>query len=321
MKVRNLLKRADTCYHIKVIPSNHGRLASFDIHHNTLRTLIFVALGAVGIVLVWTLALALKPDVNSAYEKALSENLSLKSDLDRVKTKLVLLENSLDRLERFDRKLRVVTNFGDNKRRLGIGPLSEEEMQAAESGAAMMSNEALALKLKEKLGELESVDLTHEIERLLQLSSGKEKELAELNSFLEDQKLMMTHIPTLWPSRGWVTSGFGYRSSPFTSASSFHEGIDISNNVGTPVVAPADGTVVYAGDREGYGKVLVISHGYGLMTRYGHLAEYSVQVGDTVTRGQHIGSVGRTGRTTGPHLHYEVRVNNIPQDPTQYIFE
>ena len=321
MKIKDLLKKAETRYHIKVIPSNHGRLASFDIQHNTLRGLIIFVLGVLAVVLIWTLALALKPDVNTAYQKALSENLSLKSDLERVKTKLVMLEGSLDRLERFDRKLRVITNFGDNKRKLAIGPLSEEEMQAADTGLPLTPNEALAAKLKEKLGELDSIDLNREIERVLQKTTDQERELAELNNFLEDQKLMLLHIPSIWPTRGWVTSGFGYRVSPFTSATSFHEGLDISANVGTPVYSPGDGTVVFVGDREGYGKIVVVNHGFGIMTRYAHLADYRVQLGDRLQRGDPIGSVGRTGRTTGSHLHYEVRINNIPQNPRLYILE
>ena len=100
-----------------------------------------------------------------------------------------------------------------------------------------------------------------------------------------------------------------------------HEGLDIAANPGTPVVAPADGMVTYAGYDAGYGKLIVIDHGYGVETRYGHNSEIQVAVGQKVRHGQRIAAVGSTGRSTGPHLHYEVRVNGQPIDPLNYILE
>lgn len=118
---------------------------------------------------------------------------------------------------------------------------------------------------------------------------------------------------------GWVTSGFGFRTDPFTGLTQMHEGIDISNRVGTNVVAPADGIVSDTGNDLVHGKMLVVSHGFGMTTRYAHLSKFTVRVGQKVKRGDKIAEVGMTGRTTGPHLHYEVKLNGISANPMRYI--
>ena len=117
-----------------------------------------------------------------------------------------------------------------------------------------------------------------------------------------------------------MTSGFGFRTNPFTGLTQMHEGLDISNRVGTPIVAPADGIVSDIGNDLAHGKILVISHGFGMITRYSHLSKVLVEVGQKVKRGDKIAEVGMTGKTTGPHLHYEVRLNGIPVNPMRYIY-
>src|SRR4029077_15828018 len=119
----------------------------------------------------------------------------------------------------------------------------------------------------------------------------------------------------------WYTSGFGVRSSPFTGKSTMHEGLDLANHIGSAIVAAAAGGVRSAGPRAGYGNLVTINHGYGIQTQYGHISRAYVKVGDKVKRGQKIAAVGNTGRSTGPHVHYEVRVNGIPMNPYYYILE
>lgn len=127
-------------------------------------------------------------------------------------------------------------------------------------------------------------------------------------------------IPSLWPVEGTLEGGFGGRRNPFGGRSfEYHEGQDIDAEHGDPVLAAGSGRVTIAGRQRGYGNVVYIDHGAGLSTRYGHLSQINVAVGQTVTRGQKIGLVGSTGRSTGPHLHYEVRVNNQPVDPKRYL--
>jgi len=130
---------------------------------------------------------------------------------------------------------------------------------------------------------------------------------------------MLAHTPSIWPVHGWVTSGFGFRTNPFTGLNQMHEGLDIANRAGTPVIAPADGIVSDTGRDASYGNVVVISHGFGMITRFNHLSKIFVRAGQRVKRGDKIAEVGTTGMSTGPHLHYEVRVNGIPVNPLRYI--
>lgn len=127
------------------------------------------------------------------------------------------------------------------------------------------------------------------------------------------------NIPSAWPVRGEITGGFGQRMDPLSGEGAFHNGVDISAPTGTEVAATADGVVIFADRESGYGKEILLDHGAGITTRYGHLSQIYVVVGQQVTQGQVIGAVGRTGKTTGPHLHYEVRINQTPVNPSKYL--
>lgn len=131
--------------------------------------------------------------------------------------------------------------------------------------------------------------------------------------------LRLSSSPTLWPVEGVVTGSFGERVDPFNGEGAFHSGVDISTSFGHAVIAPADGEVVFADQVSGYGRMIVIDHGHGVTTRYGHLANFAVWAGQSVQRGQTIGYVGLSGRSTGPHLHYEVRIYNAPVNPHKYL--
>jgi murein DD-endopeptidase MepM/ murein hydrolase activator NlpD len=125
--------------------------------------------------------------------------------------------------------------------------------------------------------------------------------------------------PNLWPVEGQVTGSFGERIDPFNGEGAFHTGVDIAAVMGQPVVAPADGEVEFADFMGGYGKAIVLEHGHGIATRYGHLSGFAVASGQHVRRGDIIGYVGLSGRSTGPHLHYEVRINDTPVNPYKYL--
>jgi murein DD-endopeptidase MepM/ murein hydrolase activator NlpD len=125
--------------------------------------------------------------------------------------------------------------------------------------------------------------------------------------------------PNLWPVEGQVTGSFGERIDPFNGEGAFHTGVDIAALMGQPVVAPADGTVEFADYMGGYGRAIVLEHGHGIATRYGHLSGFAVASGQHVRRGDVIGYVGLSGRSTGPHLHYEVRINDTPVNPYKYL--
>ena len=215
------------------------------------------------------------------------ENQRLRAENDQQRQELQNLNNRVDAVEDTSRKLAEVSGVQeDNKTVVGQGGPA----RPVDSAAALV-----ALELK-----------TAKIERELRMYEG----------FLREHGM----TPSIWPVSGKLESGVGGRRNPFGGRGyEYHEGQDIDAVFGTPVQAAATGRVIIAGWQRGYGNVVYVDHGSGLSTRYGHLSEIDVSVGQTVTRGQTIGLVGSTGRSTGPHLHYEVRVNNQPVDPRPYL--
>ena len=142
-----------------------------------------------------------------------------------------------------------------------------------------------------------------------------------LAKFLDDQKMLLaSSTPSIWPTKGWLSSRFGYRTCPFGKKKEFHKGIDISARSGSPIISPANGMVIFNGWMSGYGRVIVMKHAKGFKTKYAHLRKSLVKKGQYIKKGTKIGLVGSSGRTTGPHLHYEVHLNNAPVNPLRYIF-
>lgn len=131
--------------------------------------------------------------------------------------------------------------------------------------------------------------------------------------------LKANSAPNLWPVEGQITGSFGERTDPFNGEGAFHTGVDIGAALGQPVIAPADGVVTFADFMGGYGRAVMVDHGHGISTRYGHLSSYIVVPGQHLRRGDTIGYVGLSGRSTGPHLHYEVRINDTPVNPYKYL--
>ncbi len=164
-----------------------------------------------------------------------------------------------------------------------------------------------------RLGEVAST--------ITSIASVRGVSLDELMMQLEDKRVRLDSMPSVWPARGWLTSRFGPRVSPFTGRAQHHAGIDIAAAKGTPINAPARGRVTYVGRKGPLGNALVIDHGFGVRTFYGHNDKIHVKVGQTVERGELIADIGNSGRSTGPHLHYVVEVNGKPKDPLDYIFD
>lgn len=147
------------------------------------------------------------------------------------------------------------------------------------------------------------------------------KRSVRLEEFYKDQTVLLASTPSVWPVRGYLSATFGNRRDPFTGQWDFHTGIDISTPRGTKIQAPADGVVVSCGSKGAYGNAMVIDHGHGVVTRYGHLDGFEVRPGQRLRRGDAIGSVGNTGRSTAPHLHYEVWVQDQAQNPIHFILD
>jgi murein DD-endopeptidase MepM/ murein hydrolase activator NlpD len=160
-----------------------------------------------------------------------------------------------------------------------------------------------------------------ELDRMRGELTDLERKSLVLERFYEHNNLMLASTPSIWPVRGYFSSTFGMRNDPFTGEREMHYGIDISTTVGRPVVATADGIVLYAARRGSYGNIVVIDHKFGVMTRYAHLSAFNTRPGQLVKRGDVVGFVGNTGRSSAPHLHYEVWVQDRPVTPLDYILE
>ena len=218
------------------------------------------------------------------------------------------LERQLSGLKEFDRKIRIIANLERGQETtpfMGMGGPSPTDIR-----------ENLK-KEKDEKGLVQQ--MRSDVERLETEAKSREDSLAELERLLETKKEILNHTPSIWPVKGWLTSGFGFRTNPFTGLNQMHEGLDISNRVGSLIVAPGDGIVSDMGNDQVHGRILVISHGFGMSSRYSHLNKVLVKVGEKVKRGDKIAEVGATGKTTGPHLHYEVRLNGIPVNPMRYV--
>ncbi|MCB0376898.1 MAG: M23 family metallopeptidase [Bdellovibrionales bacterium] len=262
------------------------------------------------------------------------ENQKLKDHLGQMEEKLNILENAFQRVELFSRKLRTITQVDnpDRELQLAIGPGAQmqkiPQFKAARDAASVDKLDELnRVEEDQESGELAVMgmrdyeSLSVRFDRVIDESKLREQNLLELWQNLSDRIGLLSATPSVQPVSGWVTSGFGYRRSPFSRSSKMHHGIDIAANFGSKVHAPADGIVSYVGYDGGYGKLVSIDHGYGVVTRYGHNARIHVKLGQKIKRGDIISEVGNTGRSTGPHLHYEVRVNGIPVDPHKYILD
>ncbi len=148
-----------------------------------------------------------------------------------------------------------------------------------------------------------------------------ENTLKYVNSVIDLQKVRLASTPSIWPTKGYLTDGFGWRTHPFTGKRNFHYGQDIATQLGNDILATADGFVLVVAHQNAFGNIIVIDHGFGFTTRYAHLSGFNVKEGDRVKRGQVIGFVGNTGRSTAPHLHYEVRVFGKAQNPMKFIID
>ncbi|MDD0853137.1 M23 family metallopeptidase [Halobacteriovorax sp. GB3] len=148
-----------------------------------------------------------------------------------------------------------------------------------------------------------------------------EVDIHQLDQFLLDRESFLKATPTLLPTKGWITSYYGPRMSHYSKRVKMHEGLDVGANIGTPIIAPADGIITFSGQKPGFGHYVQIDHGYGIETVFAHNSKNTVRKGDIIKRGQLIAKVGNSGLSTGPHLHYEVRVNGTPVDPLYYILD
>lgn len=227
----------------------------------------------------------------------------------RVAADLARGRDALLRVAKLEGELRHMLKFKTEKALLkgqAIGGPSPEDVKKL---AALLDEEP-----EEAVRDVErsTVDL-------IQAAREREKRFDEIRRYVRKRSTLLASRPTVWPVHGWISSGFGDRNNPVTGKAGFHTGVDIANDSGTPIHCTADGVVSFAGWEGGYGKLVVVNHGNGFSTYYGHLSEIKAGVGQKVVRGQVVGRMGATGNTTGPHLHYEIRLYGAAVDPTKYM--
>ena len=210
------------------------------------------------------------------------------------------------------------------------GKLSEIETKAAkfalmvgveDIGSQQLAAGGSSFDLKGMPSPQAQTLIEGEIRTLRERSGNLQDSFRVLDTAFQKQALLLSSTPSIYPVRGLLGNGFGWRRDPFTGMRDFHQGLDIVAPLGTKVVAPADGIVTRVGPAGGFGLSVFLSHGYGIVTRYGHLSSTSARVGQRVKRGDVIAMTGSTGRSTGPHLHYEVLVHQKSVDPVKYILE
>ena len=240
--------------------------------------------------------------LRSNVEKLSLENAELKRANEKVDSSLAELRGRLAEFESKATKLALM---------VGVDDLNAQQMAA---GGSSFDLRGVSPKTSQAV-------LEGEINTLKERTGVLQDSFRILDMAFQKQALLLSSTPSIYPVRGLMGNGFGWRRDPFTGMRDFHQGLDVVAPLGTRVVAPADGIVTRVGPSGGFGNSIFVSHGYGIMTRYGHLQSFNVRVGQRVKRGDVIGTVGTTGRSTGPHLHYEVLVHQRTVDPGKYILE
>ncbi len=289
------------------------------------------------------------------------ENKQLKEQIQLFQMKMNTIASDLKRINTFEKKLRVITGLEDITSKEPIYKPEKEEVKDSypleELNTSINFKIDSEIEDEEKFKELKSLydkkiannlgiersylltkqwselarrsfSLSHDYAKfdykynqIKNVVDKIESNIHELDQHLLDKESFLNSTPTLLPAEGWITSYFGQRISPYLGKMKMHEGLDVGAAPGTPINAPADGIITYAGEKAGFGKFVQITHGYGIETIYAHNQSLFVKSGQKIKRGSLLAAVGNTGHSTGPHLHYEVRVNGIAVDPLYFILE
>ena len=312
---------------VVIIPDGSESSKQYSVSRLALKAVSFLSFAGVGLLGFLLFDYMQLRTLRSSYVKLSSENDGLKGEARLLMNNLEDVKLSLKRVQDYSEKLGEITNVKVRKvsKMTGIGPLSPEEFQLAKNSPNFPSGEPEVRSAYFPLGiNMEKLVFKPAFEQIDMI--GKEAgrsaiELQQLLSSLTQKRSLLSSIPSVAPVNGWITSGFGVRTSPFTGAKTMHAGIDVAAPVGSPIFAPADGVVIFSGKKEGFGNFIMIAHGYGVVTGYGHNAENMVQIGQKVVRGEQLATVGMTGRTTGPHVHYEIILNGKNANPAKFILD
>ncbi|HVN76063.1 MAG TPA: peptidoglycan DD-metalloendopeptidase family protein [Thermoanaerobaculaceae bacterium] len=282
---------------IIIVPHAHGKVFKIQLSPVLLKSLAFLGIAVAVLSVVSIVASGNFLRQRALFRALQSENKQLKGNNQRLAQTLTQVQTRLAQFEQRTKALAIAA---------GVANLFSDTSGAAPAVAGSG-------------GPL--TRLAGEPEALVRKQEQLDQQLAKVEKRLSEQALVLSHTPVVAPVVGVITDGFGPRIDPVTHQPAFHDGLDISVAFGTVISAPADGVVTFADRDSGYGRLLKINHGYGYTTMYGHLDRFLVKEGSRVTRGQPIGKVGMSGRTTGPHLHYEVWKDGEKQNPLYYILD
>lgn len=357
-----------------VIPEKEKGVKSFRVPRVLFNSFIFLIL--IIVTVIGILSYDYIKIMKQVYEnRHLSiENRQLKEQIQLFNMKLNTLTDDIERIQQFEKKLRVISGFEVANLSTPTKKNSQNEPDHHDhrennrnpDSTSIPVEDDLIKKVKQPIEEIEKLDKFQDIKDLYerkiatnfglitgytytkkwdslieqsfkqasnfahfdyrfailrQVASDVEVKVNDLDQYLLDRESFLRSTPTLLPARGWITSYYGPRVSHYSHRVKMHEGLDVGAPIGTEIVAPADGIIKIAGKNPGFGYYIEIDHGYGVETLYAHNSKLHVRKGQRVTRGQLIARVGNSGLSTGPHLHYEVRVNGTPVDPLYYILD
>jgi murein DD-endopeptidase MepM/ murein hydrolase activator NlpD len=236
-----------------------------------------------------------------------------RSQIKSFTSKIRSLEDRLVELNAFEEKIRVLINLdaGNEHSELnGVGGAMPDDLDFLDSKLEPRQGHGALLE-----------DMGNHVNELSSAARFQEERFGTLMGALKDRRNFLDATPSIRPTSGWLSSRFGYRISPFTGRRELHKGIDIANRKGTDILATADGVVSFSGKNGSMGRMIVIDHGHGIITRFAHLDSSLKKKGDSVKRGEIIAKMGNSGRSTGPHLHYEVHRNGVPVNPANFILD
>jgi murein DD-endopeptidase MepM/ murein hydrolase activator NlpD len=311
-------------YTFVIVPEDRGRSRKISMSTNAMRCIFAILFGATVMLGYWAYDYVELREMRTQYMETLQESRAMRGEAKILMSNLEDVKTSLQKVKEYTSKLSEITNLQTNSisRRTGINAIKPG---AADQAAPRNFAAELITKSTQQVPSgiaFESLIFKPVFQRLNSIGMQASVSAFDLQSMiasLSQQKTLLSSVPSLNPVDGWVTSGFGARMSPFTGESAYHKGIDVAAPVGTPVMAPADGVVVFSGRKEGFGNFVMVAHGFGVVTGYGHNAQNLVTNGQVIKRGEQLATVGQTGRTTGPHLHYEIWVNGRVVDPKKFI--
>lgn len=312
-------------YHIIVVPKDKAQTKTLKVSGFSLKVLIASVVLSVPLFLVSVLSTIHYQNKLVAVKRDTYENQKLLKNKQEFISKIAILEKKIALMDDSLANLGEVMDVDVENMRAGLGPVADTDLYLPEDemNSALESLDADPDKLVnewiENNGNLSTDKFTAKMASLQNDASFLNKKMQDLFDQSKDKIRFAGAIPNELPIGGWVTSEFGMRNHPLSHNYKMHEGIDIASPSGSPIKAPADGVVIYAGYAGGYGQVVVLDHGYGIVTLYAHASKLNVKLGDRVSRGKTLSFVGNTGASTGPHVHYEVRVDGIPTDPMSFV--